>query len=82
MPTKKRNYVRERLTESKKRKEDRKKRNKARRKMGLKVGDPRTVDHKKPLRKGGSNSKKNLRVQSKSRNSANNGGKGGRPRKR
>jgi len=30
--------------------------------MGLKVGDPRQVDHKKPLKKGGSNSRKNLRV--------------------
>lgn len=37
-------------------------RNKARRKMGLKVGDPREVDHKVPLSKGGSNEKKNLRV--------------------
>jgi 5-methylcytosine-specific restriction endonuclease McrA len=37
-------------------------RNKARRKMGLKVGDPREVDHKVPLSKGGSNSKRNLRI--------------------
>lgn len=37
-------------------------RNAARRKMGLKVGDPREVDHRKPLSKGGSNSKKNLRI--------------------
>lgn len=35
-------------------------RNAARRKMGLKVGDPREVDHRKPLSKGGSNSKKKL----------------------
>lgn len=38
------------------------KRNVARKTMGLKVGDPREVDHKKPLKKGGSNSKKNLRI--------------------
>lgn len=43
-------------------------RNEARKKMGLKVGDPREVDHKKPLSKGGSNSKKNLRVVSRATN--------------
>lgn len=43
-------------------------RNQARRKMGLKVGDPREVDHKKPLSKGGSNSKSNLRVVSRKTN--------------
>lgn len=43
-------------------KKNRAARNAARRKMGLKVGDPREVDHKKPLSKGGSNSKKNLRI--------------------
>ena len=37
-------------------------RNQARREMGLPKGDPREVDHKTPLSKGGSNSKKNLRV--------------------
>ncbi len=37
-------------------------RNKARRIMGLKKGDPREVDHIKPLSKGGSNKKSNLRV--------------------
>ena len=42
--------------------------NRARRKMGLKVGDPREVDHKKPMSKGGTNSKKNLRVVSRSTN--------------
>jgi len=30
--------------------------------MGLKVGDSRQVDHKRTLKAGGSNSKKNLRV--------------------
>ena len=43
-------------------------RNAARKAMGLKVGDPREVDHKKPLAKGGSNSKKNLRVVSRTTN--------------
>ncbi len=43
-------------------------RNKARRKMGLKVGDPREVDHKVPLSKGGSNSRRNLRVVSRRTN--------------
>jgi 5-methylcytosine-specific restriction endonuclease McrA len=37
-------------------------RNKARRKLGLKPGDGKEVDHKKPLSKGGSNAKSNLRV--------------------
>lgn len=36
--------------------------------MGLKVGDPRQVDHKKELVKGGSNSKTNLRVTSEKTN--------------
>lgn len=47
---------------------NRSKRNQARKAMGLKVGDPREVDHKKPLSKGGSNGKKNLRVVSRSTN--------------
>ena len=37
-------------------------RNQARRKLGLKVGDPREADHIKPIDKGGSNSKGNLRA--------------------
>jgi 5-methylcytosine-specific restriction endonuclease McrA len=37
-------------------------RNKARRKLGLKKGDNREVDHKQPLSKGGTNSKSNLRA--------------------
>ncbi len=41
---------------------DRAARNSARSQMGLKVGDPRHVDHKKSLDSGGSNSKSNLRV--------------------
>jgi len=43
-------------------------RNKARRKLGLKKGDPREVDHRKPLSKGGGNGRKNLRVVSKKTN--------------
>lgn len=43
-------------------------RNKARKAQGLKVGDPREVDHKVPLSKGGSNSKRNQRVVSRTTN--------------
>ncbi len=37
-------------------------RNAARSKMGLKVGNPKVVDHSKPLSKGGTNHKNNLKV--------------------
>lgn len=47
---------------------NRKRRNAARRALDLAVGDPREVDHKKPLSKGGTNSKKNLRVVSRTTN--------------
>lgn len=57
-------------------------RNKARRqaiKEGkVKKGDGKDIDHKKPLRSGGSNAKSNQRVRSKSANRADNGGRGGR----
>jgi 5-methylcytosine-specific restriction endonuclease McrA len=43
-------------------------RNKARRALGLKPGDPREADHKRPLSKGGSNSKQNLRAVSRTTN--------------
>ena len=43
-------------------------RNKARRKLKLKVGDKREVDHKKPLSKGGTNKRKNLRAVSRKTN--------------
>ena len=67
-------------------KKKRAKRNAARRqaeKAGkVKKGDGKDIDHKKPLRSGGTNGKKNLRVRSKSANRADNGGKGGRPKKK
>ena len=44
-------------------------------------GDGRDVNHKKPLRSGGTNAKGNLNVQSKSTNRKNNGGTGGRKKK-
>ena len=68
MPRKKpRNYKKEykEYHGTKEQKENRNKRNKARRKLKLKKGDPREVDHKKPLSKGGSNGRKNLRAVSK-----------------
>lgn len=43
-------------------------RNAARRESGLKKGDPREVDHIKPLSKGGSNSKSNTRIVSRATN--------------
>ena len=42
--------------------------NRARRKVGLKAGDPREVDHKRPSSKGGTNAKSNLRIVSRSAN--------------
>jgi hypothetical protein len=45
-------------------------RGRARTKMGLKDGDPRVVDHKKPLMQGGSNARGNLRVTTKKKNLA------------
>lgn len=41
---------------------DRAARNKARAQSGLKVGDPRHADHKKPLVEGGSKDKSNVRI--------------------
>jgi len=61
----KRDYKKELSWEKKKkptRVKDRAARNAARKKMGLKVGDPRQVDHVKTLKNGGSNSRSNLRV--------------------
>lgn len=63
----KRDYKKELSWEHKKkpnRVKDRAERNNARKQVGLKVGDPRQVDHKKELVKGGSNAKSNLRITS------------------
>ena len=83
-----RNYKREyeKYHSSPKQKRRRAQRNAARRKMEkagkVKKGDNKDVDHKR--RQAGSskmdNSTSNLRVQSRSRNRARNGGKGGRPK--
>lgn len=67
----KRQYKRERQWEKEngdRRGKERAMRNKARREAGLKVGDPREADHKKPLNEGGSNSRKNIRVVSRKTN--------------
>tara|TARA_R100001530_G_scaffold65572_1_gene46939 strand:+ start:146 stop:388 length:243 start_codon:yes stop_codon:yes gene_type:complete len=42
--------------------------NAARKKVGLKVGDPREVDHYKSFKNGGGNGLKNLRIVSRSTN--------------
>lgn len=47
---------------------NRSERNQARRALGLKVGDPREVDHVKPMAHGGTNDRSNLRVTSRSFN--------------
>lgn len=67
VPTSKRNYAKEYASYVKKHglKGLNKRRNvqrQARKKMGLKAGDPREVDHKTPLYRGGGNGKGNLRV--------------------
>ena len=49
-------------------KRNRAKRNKARRELGLKVGDPREVDHRRPLSRGGGNGRSNLRIVSRKTN--------------
>ncbi len=67
-PKRKRNYKKEyaRDHSSTTAKKNRAKRNAANRK--LKPGPGKEVDHKKPLSKGGSNGKKNLRVVSRATN--------------
>ena len=68
--TRKRDYKKEyaRDHSSPKAKKNRAARNKARRESGLKKGDPREVDHKRPLSKGGSNAKSNRRIVSRTTN--------------
>jgi hypothetical protein len=47
---------------------ERAQRNAARAQMGLKVGDPREVDHKRPISQGGTNSSRNLQAVSQATN--------------
>lgn len=47
---------------------ERAQRNAARAELGLKVGDPREVDHKRPISQGGTNSSRNLRAVSQATN--------------
>ena len=65
-------------------KKDRAARNKARaqaeRDGRVSKGDGKDIDHKTPLRRGGSNAKGNTRVQSASKNRANNGSRKGMKR--
>ena len=65
-------------------KKNRAARNKARRQAlregKVKKGDNKDIDHKKPLRNGGSSGKSNRRVRSRSANRADNGKRGGRPK--
>tara|TARA_Y100000310_G_C20403981_1_gene678752 strand:- start:1 stop:222 length:222 start_codon:yes stop_codon:yes gene_type:complete len=51
-----------------KQKKNRAARNTARRRAGLKKGNPKEAHHKRPLSKGGSNSRRNVRVVSRSTN--------------
>ena len=69
-PYGKRNYRKEydEYHGTREQKDNRNDRNKARRKVGLKAGDPREVDHKKPMSKGGSNGRGNLRAISRTQN--------------
>lgn len=67
----KRNYKKELEWEHKKkpnRVKDRAARNKARTESGLKVGDSREADHKKPLSEGGSKAKSNVQILSRKAN--------------
>jgi 5-methylcytosine-specific restriction endonuclease McrA len=64
MPRKTRNYRREydEYHGKAEQRKNRSMRNKARRKLKLKKGDGKEVDHKTPLSKGGGNGRKNLRA--------------------
>lgn len=70
MAKKKRNYRKEydEYHAKPKQKKNRAMRNAARREAGLKKGDGKEVDHRKPLSKGGTNAKSNRRVVSRSTN--------------
>jgi len=73
--TKKRDYKKEYADRTPEQKANRVIRAKARRMAGLKPGDPREVDHKVSLSKGGSNTKRNLRVVSRATNRKKGAGK-------
>jgi hypothetical protein len=81
---KKRSVQQRKYNSSPEQKKKRAMRNKARRqaeaKGMVKKGDGKDIDHKKPLRSGGSNSPSNRRVRSSSANRSDNGGTGGRPK--
>ena len=68
MPKKSRNYRKEYRERTQAQKNRRSPRRRARRAMGLSPGDPREVDHKVPMSKGGGNGRSNLRVVSRSYN--------------
>ena len=70
MPKNPRNYREEYDTYhgKPKQKKNRAARNKARKESGLKKGDKREVDHKKPLSKGGSSKKSNTNITSRTKN--------------
>jgi len=67
---KKRDYKREykQYHSKPKQRKNRSQRNKARRALGLKTGDRREADHKKPLSKGGTNNSSNIRAVSRDDN--------------
>lgn len=85
MPTKpsKRDYKREYANESRERKDQRAARNRARRAYEKEHGDLPSnvhVDHKRPLSRGGTNDKSNLRAVAKDRNEKfDRDGPGGKP---
>jgi hypothetical protein len=64
----KRDYKKERLKETDDRKKARNARGRARTKLGLKDGDPREADHKRPFSEGGSNARSNVRIVSRKTN--------------
>ena len=78
MAKKKRDYKKEYKTyhSSRSAKDARNNANKARRMLGLPPGDPREVDHLRPLSKGGSNKKSNLRIVSRKTNRQKGNGNG------
>ena len=82
---KKRSKQQRKYNSSPEQKKKRAMRNKARRQAlkdgKVSKGDNKDIDHKKPLRSGGSNSKSNQRVRDRSANRSDNGGTGGRKRK-